>query len=407
MSWITRIQNDLIIRTGDGKTYRPSWLNAGKGVEYNVAEFDFVGVRGTLVKRHQPKGRKFPIELYFHGEDHLDTAEAFEQSANDPRPWVLSHPFYGQLSVQPSALAFDNTAYNVTKITGTLLETLSRTYPQPVQVPQDQIAEQYATANASLSAAYGNNVTPGTADISQMQSTTAALYDGAVKSVDEAFAPSYFNAFKNAQAAIANGTAYPLEAAQKMQALITAPSLFATTAQQRVTLLQDSYISLRTALITGLTKAQKFLFHANAGATITAMVQSAATPMPGDYGNRNDALEMIENLLGYYDQYLTDLDNLQSANGGNPDSFLPDAQAMQDLSQLVSLTISNLYDIALDGKQERSIVLEKDSNWILLAHRFYGLDAADENIETLIANNNAGLSEMLEVKKNRLVTYYV
>jgi ABC-type Na+ transport system ATPase subunit NatA len=54
-----------------------------------------------------------------------------------------------------------------------------------------------------------------------------------------------------------------------------------------------------------------------------------------------------------------------------------------------------------------SIVLEYDSNWIVLAHRFYGLQSDDSTLTKLIHENGAGLTTMLKVPKNSLIKYYV
>ena len=97
MSWLEKVENKLTITCGDGKEYTPNYLAAQKAVEYNIAEFDFPNIEGTYISRKAPRGRKFPLELYFQGEDHLDVADAFELSARDPRPWKLSHPYYDEL----------------------------------------------------------------------------------------------------------------------------------------------------------------------------------------------------------------------------------------------------------------------------------------------------------------------
>ena len=101
------------------------------------------------------------------------------------------------------------------------------------------------------------------------------------------------------------------------------------------------------------------------------------------------------------------LDVIQTDDSDELDSYVPDNQAMQLISSLVNFTLSNLFIIALNAKQERSIVLEADSNLINLAHRFYSLDLDDENIDELILNNNIGINEHLLVKKGRIIRYYV
>ena len=85
MSWKEDIQKRLEVFTGDGKTFYPLWKNAIKEVEYNIAAFDFPNLEGTLVKRKKQLGRRFRIEFYFVGDDHLTEAEAFEASAKDER----------------------------------------------------------------------------------------------------------------------------------------------------------------------------------------------------------------------------------------------------------------------------------------------------------------------------------
>lgn len=46
MSWIDKIKTELIITCGDGKQYKPQWINAVKTKDYNVAEFEFPEVSG-------------------------------------------------------------------------------------------------------------------------------------------------------------------------------------------------------------------------------------------------------------------------------------------------------------------------------------------------------------------------
>ena len=70
---------------------------------------------------------------------------------------------------------------------------------------------------------------------------------------------------------------------------------------------------------------------------------------------------------------------------------------------MINFTLSNLFIIALNAKQERSIVLEEDSNLINLAHRFYSLDLDDENIDELILNNDIGISEHLKVENTDIL----
>jgi hypothetical protein len=407
MSWLDKIKNDLIITCGDGKSYRPNWLNAVKDREYNTAEFDFHGVVGTYVYRGTPRGRKYSLEIYFQGETHLDTATAFETSADDNRAWTLEHPYYGRLLVQPTALRFDNTAHNVTKITGTIIETITEDYPKGRQVPADVIAANVATTDEAAAQAYANNVTPAGPDKNQMRANINAAYTPGSKFVDTANANAYFNAFNEAAAAITTATAEPLAAMRKIQAVINKPAQFQATVQTRMDVLNQTFTSLRAQVANITDRKLKFLYQGNAANVLTGLALTAATPLATDYANRPAVLAVIETIIATYNQYVADLDTLQSTNGGSPDSFVPDAVLLTGLNSLINYTLGNLFNIAANAKQERSFVLENDSNWLLLTHRVYGLDAADANLDKLMNENGAGLATALHVPKNKIIVYYI
>jgi len=421
MSWQEKTQTSLIILTGDGKEYRPLWKPASRTVDYNIAEFEFEKVAGTLVYRGQPKGRRLPLQLFFQGDDHLDVSAAFETSANDPRPWTITHPFYGRMLVQPASIEFDNTGYNVSEIRCTLIETISEDYPQASVVPADKVLADVEATNTTLSEAGASSLENMTVKAATITAQDAFL-DSTQSQTEKIIAQSedtqgYYDALNKARAAIVDIGSEPLEALQRSQAAISAAAAFSVSVTDRLTVYTGMLTDAQDQLRGVITLADKVLFQANGGTIITAMCRAASTPrnpstgkeirLAADYSSRTDVLLAVDTLLDAYNSYLATLDEQQSDNGGSPTSFVPDATPLQQLSQLVSFTLSNLFAIAMDAKQERSIILEYDSNWIILAHRFYGLTADDSTIEQLIQQNNAGLSEMLQVFKNRKIVYYV
>ena len=408
MSWIEQIKKDLIIQTGDGKEYRPHWMNASKSVEYNVAEFDFPNIEGTLVNRGTPRGSKYNIEFYFQGDNHLSDSRTFETSAKDKRAWTISHPFYGRIIVHPTSLTFDNTQLNVSKITGTIIETITEDFPNTTVAPVDKIDEDVTAVNETLSTAFENEAKDITAsEINQLQANNNQLYDKGKGIADSEFAEDYFNAFNTANAEIATATSEPLAAARAIQAVIVAPARFATSVRNRLMVMSNQFDALHDTVSTALTKNLKSIFQNNGGSLISGMALAASTPQSDDYGNSNDVLTVIQTILGAYDDYLTDLDELQSDNGGNPDSFIPDANSIIQLNNLINFTVANLFNIAVNARQERSIYVEEDTNIIILAHRFYGLVADDNTINEILRTNNLGLNGILQVRKGTLIKYYI
>lgn len=412
MSWLDKIRTDLIIVTGDGKEYRPLWRPGEKDIEYNIATFDFPEIEGTLVNRKKRKGRKIPMILFFQGENHIDLANAFEQSANDSRAWTLTHPYYGRLTVQPASLNINNTGYNVSEIKVDLLETMTDDYPRASTVPQDKIANDTEACNETAAENCAEAITSKGVQAISINKTQVFLTksDASTQEIinQQSNSQEYFNNYNQAQASVQNILTDPLAAIQYSQATISAPASFDASVGKRFSILTQQMTALSSSMLSGVPNLiDKTIYQTFGNTLISALCLAASTPRAGDYSNRNDVLNIIDILLSTYDAHLLTLDTQQSDNGGNVDSFIPDAATQTQLNYLVNYTASNLFDIALSARQERSIILEQDSNWILLAHRFYGLDAADSTIDDMIKFNGAGLNEMLQVRKNRKIVYYV
>jgi len=408
MSWLEDIQSDLIITTGDGETYTPQWINATKNKEFNIAEFDFPNIPGTLVRKSAPRGRRYSLEIYFQGDDHLDVAAAFDESSNDSRAWTLDHPFYGLIIVQPISLSFDNTQQNVTKITGTIVETITDLAPQTSEDPRDKIENDSEELNEILAASFVNDVDPSSSDV-QLMTSNLDNYHAAVNTeiIDSNDAEKYFNLFTTASSAILNASSEPLAAINAMQAVINAPALFIDSAKNRVNMMVGQFNRLLLTFDNIIDQSEKKIYENNGAAILSGMSRSAATPDEFDYNNRDDVFLTIEILIDNYNKLIKDLDSLQTDNGGSPTSYIPDADSILALDDLVKFAVSRLYDIALNASQERIVILEDDSNVVNLTHRFYGLDVLDENIDTFIQNNDIGLSELLLVKKDRTIRYYI
>jgi hypothetical protein len=407
MSWVNSVQTEFSIITGDSKEFKVLWLPSTKGVDYNIAEFEFPNLAGTLVQRGTPKGAKYNLEIYFQGEDNIEKALEFEQSANDPRPWTLAHPFYGNIVVHPASLLFDNSKYNVSKITGTLLETITQDNPKNTIIPADKIILDVEKLNATFATSFATDIpTPNTSDKNNLTSNTLSVYNEVRKKISNTLdAEAYFNAFNAANAAILEATDLPLECITKVQAILSAPYLFADSVKNRVNTLISQFNKLHDSVAVIVKRNDKKIFENNAGVTLAAICAASVT-LP-DYRNRNDVVAIIDLLSDVFDSYIADIDGLQSDNGGDPDSYIPGANSMIALNDIVNFTLANLYDIALSSKQERIVILEDDSNIILLSHRFYGLLADDSTIQQLIDNNNIGLNETLQIRKGRSIIYYV
>lgn len=71
------------------------------------------------------------------------------------------------------------------------------------------------------------------------------------------------------------------------------------------------------------------------------------------------------------------------------------------LNDLVIDAIGNLQVLAFEAKQERIVYTEKDSNLILLVHRYIGLDTEDKNLDNFRKINSIKNDELFLIPKGR------
>lgn len=406
MSWIELVQNDFILTTGDSKEYRPNWIISGWTKDYNHTLFDFPEVKGTLVKRKKPKGKAYNLEIIFQGEDNIDTAKEFDKSADDDRPWKIQHPLYGTLIVQPLSIGLDNSSPNVSKFICSIMETIAEENPRTSFDPADQVSLLKSMNDENLVLAFTE--IPSSTDVTAMANQNNINFSKGVPIIKlpEEF-ETYINLFNEASNAIDTATASPLLAMRAAIAMITAPAKFTADVETRLKLLMSQFDTLRSN-ITGLSAvSSKQIYQTQCAALISSLCLTATTPLPANYTNNTSVLNVIDTLTSAYDIFLLDLDTLQGPNGGDPNSFIPDAEALIGLNNLFNLTVANLFTIALESRKERFIITESDTNLILLTHRLYSLDPDDKNMQELMDNNGFGLNHILQIKKGTKVVYYI
>lgn len=410
MSWIEDIQDKVFeIITGDGKSYMPKWRNAVKTREFNVAQYDFINVEGSYVDRRKAKGRKFELEFYFDGESAVDLGNNFELSASDKRKWLVKHPFYGDIYCQPLSIRQDNTQYNVSGFTIPVVETLPEGYPTYNIEFADVIVETQVSANDLQAEAFGGE---DLMDRNSLQETADYL-DGLFSSMidDENDLNTFKALVDSAVSDIGNVTASATQVIRSMQALVNYPATVVQTVKSRFTVFTEAVETL-IANITGIaatsrTRTQKLEFEAIVGGLITAQQIACSTEIEGSYFTRQDVIDQQDALLSDYDDFLEVLDENQSERADTEDSYVPDFESINEIENIVSISVANLYAIAFEAKQERIFINDKDSNAVLLSHKFYGTDVDDEKLEYFIDTNNIGLNEMLNIRKGREILYYV
>ena len=404
MSWQDDIETIVFtIITGDGKTYTPKWLNAQKSREYNSSVFEFVNVDGSLVLRQRPKGRTFDLEFYFDGENAVQEGNNFESSANNPKPWTVKHPFYGNILCQPISLKQDNSQYNVSKFTVPVMETISEKYPQISPIIGDVINSSVVSTNEVQLNAVDESGQLNKTELKDNVNFLDRTYSKIIKTNDELV--EFKKLVSETIVEIENSSSTALSVLRYIQALINFPATIDQTVDERINIFIETISGIYDSLDGSL--ESKFRYEGLAGAMIGAILISSSSNITDDYETRSKVIAIQDKIIGAYNDFMSILDSFQTDRADSDNSYTPVFNAQNSLNLAVQYTISNLFEIAFSAKQEREYTLDKDSNAILLTHRFYGLDSDDVNLKKFISTNNIGLNEILGIKKGRKIIYYV
>lgn len=405
--WVDKYTQGLKITTGDGKVWElltlPSFT---KELEFNGTPFNFVDIDLPLIDKRKIASRAFPLEFYFVGEFNIEDASLFEISCRNSDPWLIEHPYYNTILAQALKIKFDDTELNVTKITCVAEETITKEGLNITKNPIDVVILKKIELDALLSEEPILN--PTITDINTVKSNTEKNYQEGIKIIKiPEDAEKYFNSFNTAISTINTITETPILAMQALTNFITAPAEFYAAVQDRIRIFKNQYDILRRTLLGLTTVSAKQLYQSQGACLLSSMCFAAVTPLTTDYSNAA-AAELIKDIIGSnYKIFKSDLDSIQSPNGGNPDYFIPAFDIINVLDDLINVTTSNLFQIALSGRKEFSYVLPDDTNVILLTQRFYKLDKDDNNINEFISNNKIEFEEIaLGLPKGKTVVYY-
>ncbi len=408
MSWIDNIAQPFTIRTGDGKVYSVFSNRYSRTASWNNDVFSFIGIRGQLGKKEEALARKFPLEFYFQGADHLETSQLFENSLNDKNPCQIAHPLYGNIIAHIFTVTFSNseTELNITKITCEAVETITEAgllEPNPYQA--------IVLAQKTLLETVPDEV-PDAISISDAFTMKAGMPVDKANGLKIITIPDeaklYTNVFNEAISLVNVITASPILAMAAACNFISMSGNFTTLVGDRMTFLESQFDRfLATVIGHAVNPVQKKIFELQASTCISAMCIAAITPFGGEYKRSKDVFNIAGRMAGKYNEFIDALDSLQVSAGGPNEYYLYSADIFFFLNNCVKTTISNLILIALNGKQERFVYTTENSNPILLAHKYYGGDIDDENLQYFCDTNNLKIEQNIFIPKGTKIVYYV
>lgn len=405
MSWQDKLQNiQFSIKTGDGKEWFPLFKTGEKSKEFNTSIYDFIDVPKSLVERKQPKSSKYPLTFWFDGENHVETAEEFERSANDNRYWTITHPYYGTIKGQPLSITRNDINLNITEISVDFWESIVFDFPKSNLSIQDNTLVKNESVLDSCAVSYSGRKVQSTEDIQKNKDATLLIAKSFEKLQGDDTFSEYQNAVSTALKANDKLLTDSFDAILKTQVLINLPSQYERTVKEKISAYKSVFSSLSTILNT---VADKLFYESMGASSISCYCNAAVNYEFGvDYVTASEVESVASDLIQIYDSYFQLLDSASTSNYVVEIGYQPNPIVQTQLNDLVMYTLANLYNLAFEAQQERIVYVEKDTNIVLLTHRYLGL-ASDENIETFRQINDIKLKELFKIKKGRKIKYYV
>lgn len=403
MSWKQNLEDNLFtIETGDSRTFTPLWRGGEKSVDFNATKYDFINVNGSFIDRKLPQSPNYPLVFWIQGDDYLETARSFEESAENSNPWTVNHPYYGIINGQPLSINRNDQNQNVAEFVVDFWLSVDDDFPTNELSVEDEARAKVETVNALSRANYVENANPLTGDIlptrdsvavSSSRFTPDSLNFNEYRRITQRALQSVDSLVTDTQIAITN-----------IMLVVSYPAQFERSVRSKLRSYINAYENLKNDINN---KHSKFFFESQGAAIISGMALTSVTPNETDYITRVDVQNANQQLLDTYQNYIETLDAIQVPISNIQENWLPNSSIQQALIELVTFASQSLFTISFNARQERVYEVEKDTNLIVLTHRFLGLDANDENIRNFKRINQIQLNEIYKIKKGRQIRYFV
>lgn len=407
MAWQDRLR-EAAYTAPDGTRASFAYEDVRRIIEKKTTSFEFPDADGTFVQDLGTTGRRYPLRLFFWGEDYDQEAEAFEALLTQRGAGKLDHPIYGSVDVVPFGQITRRddlkTAANQAVIELTFWETTGLVYPTAQADPGGAVAASVSEFNDAAAGEFEETADVSTVGkrlplknlYSRFLEQTASILESVAGA--EGGVESRFDTIKTS---IDNGLDVlvndPLTLAYQTALFIQEPG----RAASEITTTLESYgelIGLIVDAVNGPDTPNSLRLEDLYGqAYVTGSIVAAAN---SDFATKTEAIGAAETILGQFSDLVAwrdaEFDRLNEIDTG---------EAYQKLLASVTTTAGFLVELSFSLKQERRIVLDRARTVIDLTAELYG--EVDEQFDFFITSNNLSGDEYFELPAGREIVYYV
>ncbi len=409
MGWEERLSG-AAYTSPNGNRLTFDYENVSKEIDIKGSAFEFPDINGTYIQPGGHSGRRYPLRLFFWGDDYDQKVAAFEEMLLQPGIGQLDHPIYGSLDVVPFGTIKRRddlkTAANQAILEVTFWETLDLIFPS---VQNDGAAETLSAIDAFNNSFDENISTKSAVEKASFKSS----YDSFLKSAKgglqsvadtQADVQKQFNAVnKSINDGIDILIAKPALLFFQTKTMIQIPARSLSNIGARLTAynnLISSFTNEEEPLTKGNDSRNENKFATNDVFVTTAVTGSIVSVVNNEFTTKVEAIEAADEITKQFDAAVVWRDNnLKSLE------VIDIGGSYQNLQEATALAVGYLVQLSFSLKQERRIILDRDRTMIDLVAELYG--SIDDQLDFFINSNDLTGSEIKEIPKGREIVYYI
>ena len=416
MSWRDRLRATISLVSPEGNTFEALWRDNDRSKEKRIGEFQYPGVKGAKVQDLEVGAVRYPLTVYFEGEDNDLEAERFFKACSESGPWAVTHPVKGLLALQLVSVSeriAPIESGNVTQFETVWVEPLGDSATVSTAQLQFEVTSGIVDINAAGAEQLVTNVVQDSASaISKFQAAVEAVKT----TVDITLAPLFeLNAEINSQVgAIKRGiddtlSIIPMDIlsiAGQIQNLIQLPALAIADVEARLEAYRNFADAIFTDTPTGSGVDARNVISANELALTAAMGAVAESTVSGVLDSRSQAISAIESNFALFTDVINYLDSAQVLylSDGIETQYFSQSSSFSIVSNSVGLTVAYLLRSAFDLSVEKRFILTKNRATIEIAITEYG---DPEKLDFFIETNALSGDDILVLPSGREVVVYL
>lgn len=413
MGWEDRIR-EAAYTAPSGARYTFNYEDVSQSIDKSTSAFDFPDANGTYIQDLGHSGRRFPLLVYFWGDNCDVEAQQFDAALIETGPGVLEHPIYGRVDVVPFGTISRRddlvTGANQVVINVVFWQTTGVIYPTGLFDPAAAVFAALDRFGISAAFNFAKSVVLKTATTIASFEERYSVILGSAKGILEPITEKTESIKRQVDAiedsikksiGVLSGDTETL-AAQTLK-VIQLPSSAAADIGSKLTAYGDissQIVSLTESSDARVTDNTRNDYATNSLFASAAISGASLSAVNAQFQTRGQAIEAAESILILFDNMIVWRDN------ATDDLEVVDTgEDYQQLQEVVALTAGYLLEISFSLRQERTITLDRDRTVIDLCGQLYG--SIDDSIDSLISSNDLSGSEILELPRGRKIVYYI